>query len=217
VALVVPEIFGVHEHIQDVVRRLAKLGYLAIAVEPFARYGGTVQLKGFDEIRKVVGKVPDAEVMSDLDAAVTWAAAHGGSDRVAITGFCWGGRIVWLYAAHRPTLKAGVAWYGRLEAPPVDLRPKNPLDLVANIDPPVLGLYGGDDKGIPNDSVERMRSALKAAGKRSEIVLYPGTPHAFHADYRPSYREGPAKDGWKRMLAWFKQNGAGAAPRPGPR
>ena len=208
--LVVQEIFGVHEHIKDVCRRLAKLGYLAIAPELYARQGDVSKMEDFqDIIKKVVSKVPDAQVMSDLDAAVAWAKKEGKGDttHLGITGFCWGGRIVWLYAAHSATLKAGVAWYGRLAGQANDLQPKYPIDVAKALKAPVLGLYGGDDKGIPVESVEAMRTALKEAGKPSEIVLYPDTPHAFHADYRPSYRKGPAEDGWRRLLAWFKKNG----------
>jgi carboxymethylenebutenolidase len=206
--LVVQENFGVHEHIKDVVRRFAKAGYLAIAPELYARQGDVSKLANIDEIRPIVAKVPDAQVMSDLDAAAEWAAQNGGdAGRLAITGFCWGGRIVWLYAAHNPKLKAGVAWYGRVEGAGTELQPKNPIDLVASIHAPVLGLYGGADAGIPNEGVDRMRAALKAAGKKSEIHTYPDTPHGFHADYRPSYRKDAAQDGWRRALAWFKQHG----------
>ena len=206
--LVVQEIFGVHEHIKDVCRRLAKAGYLAVAPELYARQGDVSRLSNIDEIRPIVAKVPDAQVMSDLDAAATWAAANGGdAGKLAITGFCWGGRIVWLYAAHNPRLKAGVAWYGRVEGKPETLQPKNPIDVVKDIKAPVLGLYGGADAGIPNDGVDRMRAALKDAGKPSEIHTYPDMPHGFHADYRPSYRKPAAEDGWKRMLDWFKKNG----------
>lgn len=205
--LVVQEIFGVHEYIKDVCRRLANAGYLALAPELFARQG-EVAMMTIEDIRPLVGKVPDAEVMSDLDAAAAWAAANGGDPRkLAITGFCWGGRIVWLYAAHNPDLKAGVAWYGRVEGPGTALQPKNPIQLVADIKAPVLGLYGGADAGIPNDGVDRMRAALKAAGKPFEIHTYPDTPHGFHADYRPSYRKQAADDGWKRLLAWLHRHG----------
>ena len=209
VALVVQEIFGVHEHIKDICRRFAKLGYMAIAPEMYARQGDVSKLANFDEIRPIVAKVPDKQVMSDLDAAVAYAQKTGKADtsRLGITGFCWGGRIVWLYAAHQPKLKAGVAWYGRFVGPATDLTPKHPVDLAASLKAPVLGLYGGQDTGIPMDTVEQMRAALKAASSPSEIVVYPDAPHAFHADYRPSYREEPAKDGWKRLLAWFKKYG----------
>ncbi len=206
--LVVQEIFGVHEHIKDVCRRLAKAGYLAIAPELYARQGDVSKTTSMDEIRAVVGKVPDAQVMADLDACAAWAAKSGGDPaRLAVTGFCWGGRITWLYVAHNQKVKAGVAWYGRVVGQGTELSPKNPIDLVKDINAPVLGLYGGADAGIPNDTVDRMREALKAAGKKSEIHTYPDMPHAFHADYRPSYRKEAAEDGWKRLLAWFKQHG----------
>ena len=207
--LVVQEIFGVHEHIKDICRRFAKLGFLAVAPELYARQGDVSQMKDFSEIiSKVVSKVPDKQVMADLDAAVDWAGKHGGDTaRLGVTGFCWGGRIVWLYAAHNPLLKAGVAWYGRLDAAKDDLHPANPIDLVAKLESPVLGLYGGADQGIPNDLVAAMQKKLAEAEKPSEIILYPDTPHGFYADYRPSYREEQAADGWKRLLAWFKQHG----------
>ena len=210
VVLVVQEIFGVHEHIKDVCRRFAKLGYFAIAPEMYARQGDVSKLSDIQEIiRSVVSKVPDAQVMSDLDAAVTWAEKSGKGDveRLGVTGFCWGGRIVWLYATHSTRLKAGVAWYGRLAGDASDLTPKYPLDLVSDLKAPVLGLYGGADQGIPNETVEKMQQALKAAGKPSEIVLYPDTPHGFHADYRGSYRQEQAQDGWKRLQEWFKKYG----------
>jgi carboxymethylenebutenolidase len=207
--LVVQEIFGVHEHIKDICRRLAKAGYFAVAPELYARQGDVSKLTNFDEIRKIVAKVPDAQVMSDLDAAVAWAKQTGKADvsKLAVTGFCWGGRIVWLYAAHNPSLKAGVAWYGRLVGESDPLHPKHPVDLAGELKAPVLGLYGEADTGIPLETVEKMRAAVKAAGKNAEIVVYPEAPHAFFADYRPSYRKPPAEDGWKRMLAWLKQHG----------
>jgi len=210
VVLVVQEIFGVHEHIRDICRRFAKLGYLAVAPELYARQGDVSKLAEIKDISPIVAKVPDAQVMSDLDAATAWAqkSGKGNTAKLGITGFCWGGRIVWLYAAHNPKLKAGVAWYGRLVGQPNELQPKNPIDLVAELKAPVLGLYGGDDQGIPLDTVERMRQALKAANNPSEIVVYPNTPHGFHADYRPSYRPEQAKDGWKRLQDWFKKYGA---------
>jgi carboxymethylenebutenolidase len=209
VVLVVQEIFGVHEHIKDVCRRFAKLGYLAVAPELYARQGDVSKLTDFNEIRKIVAKVPDAQVMADLDATSAWAKRSGKGDtaKLGITGFCWGGRIVWLYAAHSPQLKAGVAWYGRLVGDPSELTPKHPVDLAASLKAPVLGLYGGADQGIPNETVERMRQALKAANKPSEIILYPDTPHGFHADYRPQYRKEQAQEGWKRLLDWFKKHG----------
>ena len=206
--LVVQEIFGVHEHIKDVCRRFAKAGYLAVAPELYARQGDVSRLTDINQIRPIVAKVPDAQVMADLDAAATWAAKNGGdANKLAVTGFCWGGRIVWLYAAHNPRLKAGVAWYGRVEGDGTDLQPKNPIHLVNDIKAPVLGLYGGADAGIPNEGVDRMREALKKAGRPSEIHTYPDMPHGFNADYRPSYRKEAADDGWKRALAWFRKHG----------
>lgn len=210
VVLVVQEIFGVHEHIKDICRRLAKRGYLAVAPELYARQGDVSKISDFREIiSKVVSKVPDEQVMSDLDATVAWAGkSKGDVKRLAITGFCWGGRIVWLYAAHSDKLKAGVAWYGRLTGDKDESHPKHPLDLAAAVNCPVLGLYGAADQGIPLDSVEKMRAALQEANKKAEIVVYPDTPHAFFADYRPSFREQPAADGWQRMLDWFAAQGA---------
>lgn len=208
--IVVQEIFGVHEHIKDICRRFAKLGFFAVAPELYARQGDVSKIKSIQEvISQVVSKVPDAQVMSDLDATVAWAKSTGQADtaKLGITGFCWGGRIVWMYAAHNPKLKAGVAWYGRLITDTDALRPKNPIDIVSDLKAPVLGLYGEADGGIPVESVEKMRAALKAAGKPAEIVLYPETPHGFYADYRESYRKEAADDGWKRLLAWFKQHG----------
>jgi carboxymethylenebutenolidase len=207
--LVVQEI-GVHEHIKDVCRRLAKLGYFAVAPELYSRQGDVSKLKDIKEIiSKVVSKVPDEQVMADLDATVAWAKKTGKADtsKLGITGFCWGGRIVWLYAAHNKDLKAGVAWYGRLVGDTDKLHPKNPIDLAASLKAPVLGLYGAADRGIPVETVERMRKAIKEEKKTAEIVLYPDTPHGFHADYRDSYRKEKAEDGWKRMLAWFKKYG----------
>ena len=210
VVLVVQEIFGVHEHIQDICRRFAKLGYLAIAPEMFARQGDVSKISDTQQIiSKVVSKVPDAQVMSDLDATVAWAgkSAKGNIDKLGITGFCWGGRITWLYSAYNPKVKAGVAWYGRLVSESKPLTPKNPIDIAADLKVPVLGLYGGKDTGIPNDTVEQMRQSLKSGSSGSEIILYPDAPHAFFADYRPSYRKEQAEDGWKRLQAWFKQHG----------
>ena len=212
VVLVVSEIFGVHEHNSDVARRFAKLGYLAIAPELFVRQGDA---QSYGEIGKlvaeVVNKVPDAQAMGDLDACVAWARANGGdTGRLGVTGFCWGGRIIWLYAAHSPTVKAAVAWYGKLVDTPNALKPKNPIDLVGQIHAPVLGLYGAEDQGIPVETVDRMKAALatgSAAAKASQFVVYPGAPHAFNADYRPSYKKDAAEDGWKRCVAWFKANG----------
>ena len=214
VVLVVSEIFGVHEHIADVARRFAKLGYLAIAPELFVRQGDAQSYGEVDKlIAEVVGKVPDAQVMADLDACVAWAGANGGDTRrLAVTGFCWGGRITWLYTAHNPAVKAGVAWYGQLLGRPSALKPTNPIDLVDALNAPVLGLYGAEDTGIPAAAVDQMKAALagstRAAAKQSKFVVYPGAPHAFHADYRPSYRKDAAEDGWKRCVAWLKANGA---------
>jgi carboxymethylenebutenolidase len=210
VVLVVQEIFGVHEHIQDICRRFAQLGYLAIAPELYARQGDVSKISDIQEIiSKVVSKVPDAQVMSDLDATVAWAqkSAKGNTDKMGITGFCWGGRITWLYSAYNPKVKAGVAWYGRLVSESKPLTPKNPIDIAAELKVPVLGLYGGSDEGIPVSTVEQMREALKGGSSGSEIIVYPDTPHGFNADYRPSYRKEQAEDGWKRLQAWFKKYG----------
>jgi carboxymethylenebutenolidase len=212
VVLVIQEVFGVHEYIADTARRFAKAGYMAIAPELYARQGDPGKYNAIaDLIREIVNKVPDAQVMKDLDGVVKWAAANGGdTSKLGVTGFCWGGRITWLYAAHNPAVKAGVAWYGRLVGQPNDLMPTNPMDLVGKINGPVLGLYGGADTGIPLDTVEKMKGALaggSAAAKKSEFMVYDGAPHAFHADYRPSYRKDPADDGWKRCVEWFKKNG----------
>lgn len=205
--LVVQEIFGVHEHIKDICRRLAKLGFQAIAPELYVRQG---DVSGMEDVQKilsdVVSKVPDSQVMSDLDAAASWAADNGGDpNRLSITGFCWGGRIVWLYAAHNPKLKAGAAWYGRLTGPKNDLQPQHPIDVAADLKAPVLGLYGGRDTGIPQDTVDAMNAAIRKAGGKSRIQVYTEAGHAFNADYRPSYREVDAKDAWGRMLIWFRQ------------
>jgi len=212
VVLVISEIFGVHEYIADVTRRLAQAGYMAIAPELFVRQGDA---SAYGEIAKlqaeVISKVPDAQVMTDLDATVAWAAANGGDTRrLAITGFCWGGRITWLYAAHQPQVKAGVAWYGRLVGNATAQTPAHPMALVGNLKAPVLGLYGGADTGIPLDTVDKMKAELAqgpAAAKASEFVVYPEAPHAFHADYRPSFRKAAAEDGWQRLLAWLKSQG----------
>jgi carboxymethylenebutenolidase len=205
--ILIHEIWSVHEYFKDLARRLAKLGYLAVAPDLFARQGDVSGLE-IDDIRKVVARVPDAQVLADLDAAAAWAAQNGGDPRqLAATGFCWGGRITWMYAAHNPRLKAAVAWYGPVARPATELTPRHPVDIAADLEVPVLGLYGGADAGIPNDTVEKMQAALKAAGKPSYIHVYPDTPHAFHADYRPSYRKAPAEDGWRRMLDWFRAHG----------
>ena len=209
VVLVVSEIFGVHEHIADVARRFAKEGYLALAPDLFIRQGDPKKYTTTAElIKEVVSKVPDAQVMTDLDACVAWAGRHGGdASRLGITGFCWGGRITWLYAAHNPKVKAGVAWYGRLVGDKSELAPGHPVDVAADLKAPVLGLYGAKDAGIPLASVEKMKTALAEAGAKSAFVVYPDSGHAFHADYRPSYVEADARDGWKRCLEWFRRHG----------
>ena len=212
VVLVISEIFGVHEYIADTARRFARAGYLAIAPELFARQGDPTSYGEVGRIMsEIVAKVPDAQVMADLDGALQWASANGGDVRkAAITGFCWGGRITWLYAAHGP-VKAGVAWYGRLVGTASELTPRHPVDIAGNLKAPVLGLYGAADTGIPLDTVDKMKAALaigSPAARASQFVVYPEAPHAFHADYRPSFRQGPAEDGWKRALEWFKANGA---------
>jgi carboxymethylenebutenolidase len=212
VVLVVQEIFGVHEHIRDVCRRFAREGYLAVAPELYARQGDVSKMTDWKQIfAEVVSRVPDAQVMSDLDATVAWAdkSSKGNAEKVAITGFCWGGRITWLYAAHSAELKAGVAWYGRLRGQATELQPRYPLDVVAELKAPVLGLYGGQDQGIPLEDVEAMRTALQAAGKPGEIIVFPEAGHAFFADYRPSFRADDAAAGWARCLAWFRSHGVG--------
>lgn len=211
VILVVSEIFGVHEYIADVCRRLAHAGYLAIAPDLFERQGDPMSYGELARLMsEVVAKVPDAQVMGDLDATVQWAGSHGGdAGRVGITGFCWGGRITWLYAAHAP-VKAAVAWYGRLAGQDNPLQPAQPLALAGKIQAPVLGLYGGKDEGIPLATIEQMKAALAkgpAAARAAQFVVYPDAPHAFHADYRASYRKEAAEDGWKRALAWFADHG----------
>lgn len=210
--IVVQEIFGVHEYIQDVCRRLAHQGYLAIAPELYARQGDPSKYTEIPKLQaEVVSKVPDAQVQGDLDATAAWATSNGGNpDRLGILGFCWGGRQVWLYAAHNPKLKAGAAWYGQLAGQPSDLKPKTALGLVDDLKAPVYGAYGGKDAGISQADVDRMRIELAkgpAAAKASRIDIYPDAPHAFHADYRPSYRKAEAEQAWSRMLDWFKQNG----------
>jgi carboxymethylenebutenolidase len=212
VVLVVSEIFGVHEYIADVARRFARLGYLAIAPEMFVRQGDA---KAPAEIATlfatIISKVPDAQALADLDACVAWAAQNGGdTKRLGVTGFCWGGRMTWLYCAHSPAVRAGVAWYGRLTGPTTPLQPRHPVDVAADLRVPVLGLYGEADAGIPLDAVEEMKAALargSAAARASQFVLYPKAQHAFHADYRPAYDEAAAQDGWRRCLAWLRANG----------
>lgn len=208
VILVVQEIFGVHEYIKDVCRRLAKEGYMAIAPELYSRQGDPSRYTEISRLMsEVVSKVPDAQVLGDLDATVAWAAKNGGNaERLGITGFCWGGRIVWLYDAHNPKVKAGVAWYGRLVGDTDPLHPVQPVDIAAKLNGPVLGLYGGQDAGIPQDSIDAMKRALDKGNEGAQacmFVVYPDAGHAFHADYRPSYRAEAAKDGWSRALQWF--------------
>lgn len=212
VVILVHEIFGVHEYIQDTCRRFARLGYLAIAPDFFVRHGDVRSYKTVAEIfSNVVSKVPDTEVLADIDATLAWASTHGGdATKVGITGFCWGGRIVWMASAANPRLKAGVAWYGRLMTMVNAATPTHPHDIAEKLQWPVLGLYGGKDDGIPLDTVEEMKTRLSFGGKASqasEFVIYPEAPHAFHADYRPSYRKEAAEDGFKRAVAWFKKHG----------
>ncbi|MFZ6655221.1 dienelactone hydrolase family protein [Undibacterium sp. TJN19] len=209
VILVISEIFGVHEHIADVARRFAKQGYLALAPELFVRQGDAKNTASMAELMaNIISKVPDAQVMGDLDATVAWAANNGGDiKRLGITGFCWGGRITWLYSAYNPSVKAGVAWYGRLLGDATALTPKHPVDIAAGLKVPVLGLYGAKDTGINAESVFKMQVELKKGNSNSTFHIYPNSGHAFHADYRPSYNEADAKDGWSRCLAWFKANG----------
>ena len=208
IVLVVQEIFGVHEHIKDLCRRLAKSGYLAVAPALYARQGDTTAIPDIADVLKIVAKVPDSQVMADLDSTVAWAEKNNGDGaKLAITGFCWGGRIVWLYAAHSTKLKAGAAWYGRLAGATTELQPKNPVDIAQDLQAPVLGLYGGADPGIPLDTIEKMRAAVKAAKGTSVIHVYPDAGHGFNADYRPSYNPEAAKDAWTKMLAWFAKYG----------
>ncbi|MEZ0232726.1 MAG: dienelactone hydrolase family protein [Methylophilaceae bacterium] len=206
VVLVMQEIFGVHEHIRDVCRRLAKLGYTAIAPELFIRQGDVSQISDMKEIiSKVVSKVPDKQVMQDLDATVKWMADHqqGDTSRLGITGFCWGGRITWLYCAHNPNVRTGIAWYGKLEGQVTELQPQYPIDIATSLKTPVLGLYGANDQSIPTANVEHMRQLLKATGNGSEIMLYPDAGHAFFADYRPSYKAEIAANAWLKLQVWL--------------
>ncbi len=207
--LVVQEIFGVHEHIKDICRRLAKQGFFAIAPELYARQGDPSKYTDIGKlIGEIVSKVPDAQVLADLDATVAYAKSTGKAQtaRLGITGFCWGGRIVYMYAAHNPAVRAGVAWYG-VTAKAFVTGDRSPLDVAGQIGAPILGLYGGADQGIPTETVERMFTALRSGkSPKSEFTIYPDTPHAFNADYRPSYRKAQAEDAWAKMLAWFKLN-----------
>lgn len=207
--IVIQEIFGIHEWIKDICRRFAKEGYLAVAPSLYARQGDPLAYTDIGKlVSEIVSKVDDATVLSDLDATAKWAAANGGdAAKVGVTGFCWGGRQTWLYTAHNANVKAGVAWYGGLVRREGNTQPKHPVDVAAALKGRVLGLYGGLDKGITAEHVEAMRTALKAAGDASEIVVYPDADHGFLADYRPTYNEAAAKDGWAKCLAWFKKHG----------
>jgi carboxymethylenebutenolidase len=207
--LVIEEIFGVHEYIKDTCRRFAKLGYLAVAPELYARQGDLSKMTDAAQIvRDVISKAPDAQVMSDLDLTAAWAAKnHGNPAKLGITGFCRGGRVTWLYATHNPALKAAVAWYGPVGGATSDIQPKTATYLADQLKCPLLGLYGAKDPGIPADQVHAAEAKAKAAGKTVEIVMYPDAAHAFHADYRPSYVKDAAEDGWKQALAWFKKYG----------
>jgi len=209
--LVVEEIFGIHEHIKDMCRRFAKMGHYAIAPECFARYGDPSKISDIQALlRDVVSKTPDATVLADLDAAAAYAVKSGRADdaKLAVTGWCWGGRITWLYAAHNPKVKAGGAWYGRIVGNKTDLQPKYPIDIAGELKAPVLGLYGAKDRGIPVETVDQMRAALKTAGKPSEIIVYPEADHGFNADYRPTYNKAAAEDAMAKLGAWFKKHGA---------
>jgi carboxymethylenebutenolidase len=214
VLLVVHEIFGLHEHIKDLCRRFAKLGFFAVAPELFSRQGDASKVADMKVLfSTIVSKASDQQVLGDLDAAVAWAGTqpHADVTKLGITGFCWGGRLTWLYAAHQPSLKAGVAWYGRLVNDVDPLHPKHPIDLATELKAPVLGLYGGMDQGITLASIHQMKQALAAgsdAAKKSEFHIYAEAGHAFAADYRPSYRKVEAEDGFKRMEAWLKAHGA---------
>jgi len=214
VVLVIHEIFGVHEWIQDVCRRFAKLGYMAIAPALYARQGevSTIQTSG-ELNRQIFSKIPDTQSMSDLDATVAWAKKNNGNtNKLSITGFCWGGRITWLYAAHNKNVDAGAAWYGRVvptvNSPKNEAQPTTPIDYAKDLKVPVIGFYGGLDKGIPLDGVQKMQDELKKGKSKSEIVVFPNADHGFLADYRPQYNKEAAEDAWKKMLDWFKKNGA---------
>jgi carboxymethylenebutenolidase len=206
---VISEIFGVHEYIADVARRFAKQGYMALAPDLFERQGDPRMISNVaDLIKEIISKTPDAQVMGDLDATVAWAKQNGGNvDKLAITGFCWGGRITWMYAAHNPSVKAGVAWYGRLAGETHSVYPKHPIDIAPTLRVPVLGLYGAKDQGIPLADIDKMKVALAKGNSGSTFVVYPDAGHGFHADYRPMYAEKDAKDGWSRALDWFKSHG----------
>jgi len=207
--IVIHEIFGVHEYIRDVCRRLANAGYYAVSPYLYFRQGDATKIPDIEQLRtQIISKVSQPQVMTDLDATIAWLKTRKDADaqRTGITGFCWGGNTVWMYAAHNPAVKAGVAWYGRLAGEASANQPKFPIDIAATLKVPVLGLYGEKDHGIPLEQVEKMRAALKKAKSKSEIIVYPGAEHGFHADYRPSYNEKSAADGWQKLLSWFAEN-----------
>ena len=208
--LVIPEIFGMHEHQRDLCRRLAKAGYYAVTMDPFFRKGDLSKIADIKEVLPLANSLDDATMYADLDTLVAWLEQQPKVNirKLGITGMCRGGRTTWMYTAHSKKIKAGVAWYGGLN-PTLPAQPQTPLDITDQLNAPVLGLYGGADQGIPVAMVERMRAGLLAFGRDKESIIhvYPDTPHAFLADYRPSYRKAAAEDGWKRMLAWFKKNG----------
>jgi carboxymethylenebutenolidase len=211
VVIVVPEIFGLHEYQKDMCRRLANLGYFAISSDPFFRAGDLSKVSDIKEVLKGANALSDEQAFKDLDAVVAWVEKQprANAGKLGLTGMCRGGRMVWMYTAHQKKVDAAVAWYGPTFAESTTVKPQNPVDVTDKIDRPVLGLYAGDDSGIPATHVERMRAGLHAFGhdKKSQIHVYPGVPHGFHADYRNTYRKPEADDGWKRMLAWFKKNG----------
>ncbi|MBV9735466.1 MAG: dienelactone hydrolase family protein [Acidisphaera sp.] len=209
--LVIEEIFGVHEYVKDTCRRLAKAGYLAVAPELYARIADLSKMTDSAQIfRDVISKAPDATFLADLDSTAAWAAAnHGDANRLGVMGFCRGGRDTWLYAEHNPQLKAAVAWYGPVVSDRTPIQPQAPIDLAAELKCPLLGLYGGKDTSIQPADVQAAAEKARGAGKQVEIHIYPDAPHGFHADYRPSYRQADAEDGWQRALAWFKQHGVG--------
>ncbi|MGY3616231.1 carboxymethylenebutenolidase [Bradyrhizobium sp. USDA 10063] len=208
VILVAMEIFGLHEYIRDVTRRLAKLGAFAVAPDYYFRKGDLTKMTDMQQVLPIVNGKPDAELLSDLDSTVAWAKSQGGdTSRLGIVGFCRGGRTVWEYAAHSTALKAGAAFYG----PPVDPQnpvwPKSPMQLAPEKKAPVIGFYGEADTGIPVSQVEALKAALAENKKTAEFKIYPGAPHGFHADYRASYRKEAAEDAWAQMQAWFKKYG----------
>jgi carboxymethylenebutenolidase len=209
VLLIVSEIFGVNNHIADVTRRFAHQGYLAITPSLFVRQGDPGRIANITRImNEIIAITPDAQVLADLDACVAWAGDHGGDlARLGITGFCWGGRMVWMYAAHQPALKAGVAWYGKLVGESTPLKPRHPVDIADSLTVPVLGLYGAQDTSIPAATIEAMQAGLACGASGSTFVVYPDAGHAFYADYRPSYHPAAAADAFARTLDWFKTHG----------